>query len=136
MAPISLNRLGPPAEDGLAEPTSPEAAAPTTAPPVALHAPGTRIADLSPLKGMNLKELDVSDTPVSGLSPLAGMPLTQLSLRGAKVTDLSPLKGMPLKVLRCDFQRERDVALLRSLTTLEQINDKPAADFWKEVDGQ
>jgi hypothetical protein len=52
------------------------------------------------------------------------------------VTDLSPLKGMLLKSLGCDFQRERDAALLRSLTTLERINDKPAADFWKEVDGK
>src|SRR5262245_16726724 len=40
MAPIPLNRLGPPAEDGLAEPTSPEVAAPTTAPLAALHATG------------------------------------------------------------------------------------------------
>ena len=50
----------------------------------------------------------------------------------AKVTDLSPLKGMPLKELRCDFQRERDTEILRSLTTLERINDKPAKDFWKK----
>jgi hypothetical protein len=43
---------------------------------------------------------------------------------------------MPLKEFDGDFQRERDAAILRSLTTLEKINDKPAADFWKEVDGQ
>jgi hypothetical protein len=46
------------------------------------------------------------------------------------------LKGMRLKELHCDFQRERDAAVLRSLTTLEKINDKPADDFWKEVDGK
>jgi hypothetical protein len=43
---------------------------------------------------------------------------------------------MRLKGLGCDFQRERDAGFLRSLTTLEQINDKPAADFWKEEDGR
>jgi hypothetical protein len=43
---------------------------------------------------------------------------------------------MPVKWLRCDFQRARDAELLRSLTTLEQINLKPAAEFWKEVDGK
>jgi hypothetical protein len=46
------------------------------------------------------------------------------------------LKGMRLKAIDCNFERERDAALLRSLTTLQRINDKPAADFWKEVDGQ
>jgi eukaryotic-like serine/threonine-protein kinase len=94
------------------------------------------VSDLSPLAGMPLIALGLGHTPVSDLSPLAGMPLTSLNLLGAKVTDLSPLKGMRLKELRCDFRRERDAALLRALTTLERINDKPAADFWKEVDGQ
>jgi hypothetical protein len=73
---------------------------------------------------------------VSDLSPLKGMPLTHISLSGAKVTDLSALKGMRLKELCCDFQRERDAALLRSLTTLERINDKSAGDFWNEVAGK
>ena len=41
---------------------------------------------------------------------------------------------MPLKVLECDFKPERDGDILRSLTTLETINGKPARDFWKDVD--
>ena len=65
-----------------------------------------------------------------------GMALTSLDLLAAKVIDLSPLKGMPLKELRRDFQRQRDTALLRTLTTLQRINHKPAADFWKEVAGK
>jgi serine/threonine protein kinase len=96
----------------------------------------TQVSDLSPLEGMPLDGLCLTDTPVSDLSPLKGMPLTNLNVLAAKVTDLSPLKGMRLKDIHCSFQRERDAALLRSLTTLERINDKPAADFWKEVDGQ
>jgi hypothetical protein len=118
---------------------------------------GAPVSDLSPLKGMKLKDLDVSHTPVTDLSPLEGMPLNGLSLtttpvsdlsplkglklndlhfRSTPVTDLSPLKGMPLKEIHCDFQRERDAEVLRALTTLERINDQPAADFWKEVDGK
>jgi hypothetical protein len=101
-----------------------------------LHANTTRIADLSPLKGMKLTRLGLQGTAVSDLSPLKGMKLNGLDVSSTRVTDLSPLEGMPLKELGCDFQRERDTALLRSLTTLEKINDKPAADFWKEVDGK
>jgi len=41
---------------------------------------------------------------------------------------------MPLQVLFCDFKPERDAAILRPLKTLEKINDKPAREFWKEVD--
>jgi hypothetical protein len=43
---------------------------------------------------------------------------------------------MPLKDIYCDFQRERDAEFLRSFTSLEKINGKPAAEFWKEVDGK
>jgi tRNA A-37 threonylcarbamoyl transferase component Bud32/Leucine-rich repeat (LRR) protein len=117
----------------------------------------TRIADLSPLKGMKLTHLYCDGVPVSDLSPLQGMPLEALFIPLTRVSDLSPLrgmtliyvdvsatpvsdlsvlKGMPVKWLRCDFQRERDAELLRSLTTLEKINLKPAAEFWKEVDGK
>jgi eukaryotic-like serine/threonine-protein kinase len=118
----------------------------------------TNVADLSPLKGMKLKHLSCDQTLVSDLSPLRGMALEELSVAhcgrvtdlaplrgmplqllwwfGTAVSDLSPLKGMPLKEIYCDFQRERDAELLRSFTTLETINQKPAAEFWKEVDGK
>jgi hypothetical protein len=46
------------------------------------------------------------------------------------------LQGMPLKEIGCDFQPGRDAKILRSLTGLEKINGKPAAEFWKEVDGK
>jgi hypothetical protein len=102
-----------------------------------LDCSGTKVSDLSPLKGMPLTILYCYSTQVSDLSPLKGMPLTQLHLRGmplTKVSDLSLLKGMPLKVLWCDFKPERDTEILRSIKTLEVINDKPAKDFWQEVD--
>ena len=95
---------------------------------------GTKVFDLSPLRGMNLTRLACSHTRVSDLSPLKDMKLTELSCEGASVTDLSPLKGLPLKELDCDFKPERDADILRSIKTLEKINDKPAAEFWKKVE--
>ena len=47
------------------------------------------------------------------------------------MADLAPLKGMPRKQLGLDFRAERDAEVLRSLTGLEQINEMPAAEFWK-----
>ncbi len=114
----------------------------------------TQVTDLLPVKGMplqylNLGHLQVSDlsllkdmttldylvlgnTPVSDLSALKGLSLRVLRFRNTKVSDLTPLKGMPLKELWFDYQPERDGEVLRSLTSLEQINGKPAAEFWKE----
>jgi hypothetical protein len=94
----------------------------------------TFVKDLSPLKGMKLTALSCVATEVKDLSPLQGMPLTHLDCGQTKVTDLSPLRGMPLKVLNCDFKPERDAAILREIKTLETINGKPAAQFWKDVD--
>jgi Leucine-rich repeat (LRR) protein len=95
----------------------------------------TKVADLEPLRGMKLTNLNIEGTSVSDLSPLEGMPLTSLWFYDTKVSDLSPLRTMKqLKELRCVFNPERDAAILRSITTLEWINDKPAKEFWKEVD--
>jgi hypothetical protein len=49
---------------------------------------------------------------------------------------LSPLKDLPLTWLVCDFRPERDAAILRAMPTLQTINEKPAAHFWKEVDAK
>ena len=38
---------------------------------------------------------------------------------------------MPLEQLWLDFRAERDAEVLRSLKGLEQINEIPAAEFWK-----
>jgi formylglycine-generating enzyme required for sulfatase activity len=102
----------------------------------ALHCGNTKVSDLSLLKDMKLTNLDCSGTNVSDLSPLKEMKLTYLNCGGTKVTDLSPLKGMPLKSIFCDFKPERDTEILRSIKTLEWINGKPVAEFWKEVDAK
>ena len=61
------------------------------------------------------------------------MPLTDLAFHNTKVSDLVPLKDLPLSQLWCDFKPERDAAILGSIKTLETINGKPAAEFWKDV---
>src|SRR5205085_1417974 len=48
-----------------------------------------RLADLSPLKGMKLTELDCSNTYVSDLSPLVDMKLALLDIGNTDVSDLS-----------------------------------------------
>ena len=103
-------------------------------PLTSLHCGWTKVASLAPLKGMRLERLVCPGTRVSDLSPLRGMPLTELACHRTPIADLSPLRGMPLKELLCDFQPGRDAAILRSIKTLEKINNKPAAQFWKEVD--
>src|SRR5206468_29121 len=92
-----------------------------------------KLANLSPLAGMKLTVLVCENTHVSDLSPLKGIQLAELSLGETPVADLSPLKEMPLKTLRCDFKPERDTEIIRSIKTLETINDKPVAEFWREV---
>ena len=81
-----------------------------------------------------LKSLNLGQTQVSDLSSLKGMKLTLLYCDKTKVSDLSPLKEMPLEELNCDFKPERDAEILHSIKTLTTINDKPAAEFWKEVE--
>jgi hypothetical protein len=90
------------------------------------------VSDLSVLKDMKtLKRLHLDNLPATDLSMLKGLPLEHLTFRGTRVSDLAPLKGMPLKQLGLDFRAERDAEVLRSLTSLEQINELPAAEFWK-----
>ncbi len=96
-----------------------------------LQIDGAHATDLSPLRGMPLIQLSLGDGAVSDLTPLAGMPLDLLRCPSSNVTDLTQIKDLPIKYLWLDFQPARDAALLRSMPTLEYINDKPVAEFWK-----
>lgn len=105
------------------------------APLQALNCSRTQVADLSPLKGMPLTFLDCSRTRVTDLTPIAGLRLLdRVIFRDTSITDISPLKALPLRDINFDFDPQRDTARLRSLTTLETINGRSAADFWKDVD--
>jgi Leucine-rich repeat (LRR) protein len=93
-----------------------------------------KLADLSPLAGLPLATLNCSGTQVSDLAPLCGMPLKSFTCTGTRVSDLSPLAGAPLVQLTGDLRPERDAPALRSIKTLQTINGKPAAEFWKGLD--
>lgn len=118
---------------------------------------GGILADVSPLKGMQLTHLDISANPVSDLTPLQGMPLTSLhialtrvssfsALKGmlltsltyysTPVSDISLLKAMPLKEVVCSYKPERDAEVLFAIKSLETIDGKPADVFWKEEEAK
>ena len=62
---------------------------------------------------------------MTDLSPLKGMPLPLLSLLGCpKVKDLGLLRGMP------------GLDVVRNMSRLTTIDNKPAAQFWKEHDAK
>jgi serine/threonine protein kinase len=93
----------------------------------------TLVSDLAPLRGMPLKAVSIKSTKVTDLTPLKGTPLEVAEIDGTLVTDLSPLKDLPLKKITGDFQMSRDSKVLREIKTLETINNKPVAVFWKEM---
>ncbi len=115
----------------------------------------TRVSDLTPLANLPLRSLELDRTPVVDLAPLRGLPLEVLTLVDGQVRDLSPLTGLKLKALAIwrspiasllplrdmpleqvflDFEPERDREVLRSIKTLKEINSKPIAEFWKEIE--
>lgn len=69
-------------------------------------------------------------------APIQHIPLDFLEMGQASVKDISALKGMPLKKLSITIRSDRDIELLRSNKTLENINGKPVAEFWREVEEQ
>lgn len=83
---------------------------------------------------MPLTKLWIHKTSVSDLTPIKSSWLRELWMHGAPVNNLSPLKELPLKTISCDFKPERDTAVLRSIKTLEKINNMPVAEFWKQVE--
>lgn len=66
--------------------------------------------------------LDLSDTPVSDLSPLVGMPIAQLKLSNCHhIRDLSPLQSLPLQLLELDGTSVSDLSPLQGMK-LEELS--------------
>ena len=82
---------------------------------IALSLDGTGVTDLTPLKKMGIRRLDLKMLEVSDLSPLKGLMLTELYLEGTKVTDLTPLRGMPLTKLYLNVTDVRDISPLAGM---------------------
>ena len=81
-----------------------------------------RLADLSPLKGMGLTDLNIDETLVANLSPLKDMKLKSLSLFNTPVSDLSPLDGTDLTALFCGGTRIFSLAPLNRMRRLTTVN--------------
>ena len=79
----------------------------------------TKVADLSPLKGMPLEELYCDRTLITDLSPLAGMKLKKLSF-----TPNPELKGL------------QAIRQMDSLVEIGTASDKMISSdkFWKQYD--
>ncbi|MCX6911144.1 MAG: hypothetical protein NTY01_24315, partial [Verrucomicrobia bacterium] len=88
------------------------------------------LADLSPLKGLQLIGLGCHNTQVADLSPLRDMPLTALTCDNTAVRDLSPLKDMKLTVFSCSFTAVNDLAPLDGMPlAILWCNDTKVTDL-------
>jgi hypothetical protein len=105
-----------------------------------LRIQGTGVIDLTPLKGLPLEKLVLSDTPVADLDPLRGLPLKELSLWECRnVTDVSPLvdlKGLTRLLLP---EQLASLGPLRDHPSLQYLANQPdgwsqtAGEFWARV---
>ncbi|MCX6907660.1 MAG: SUMF1/EgtB/PvdO family nonheme iron enzyme, partial [Verrucomicrobia bacterium] len=88
------------------------------------------LADLSPLRGMQLEKLVMQFSKVTDLSPLKGMPLRHLSCLFSKIRDLDALRGMPLTFLTCGHSAVHDLSPLEgmALTSLD-FHRSPVSDL-------
>ncbi|MEM0897035.1 MAG: SUMF1/EgtB/PvdO family nonheme iron enzyme, partial [Verrucomicrobiota bacterium] len=83
----------------------------------------TALMDISPLEGLVLHELDLSNTGVGSIAPLAGVGLRVLRLDGSQVMDLQPVAKMSrLEVLTFRSARvESSSGILENLSGLRSV---------------
>jgi uncharacterized protein (TIGR03067 family) len=90
----------------------------------------SRLADLTPLRGLPLTKLSIHYTAVEDLAPLQGMPLQELYCYGTPVKDLSPLSGCPLRLLDAGWTRIRDLSPLeKTQLTWLHCDNTPVDDL-------
>jgi hypothetical protein len=87
---------------------------------------GTEVKDLSPLKGLKIKRLELCSTRVADIRLLSGMPLESLDISNTKIADLSLLKGKPLTVLQINGSQVKDLRPLEGLA-LRYLNCRNTA---------
>jgi Leucine-rich repeat (LRR) protein len=90
-----------------------------------------KLANLSPLKGMLLVELNCSHCQVTDLLPLMGMPLRNLDCAyNGQLHDLSPLKDTKLTSLNCNGTRVSDLSPLKGMSLEDLIvANTPVSDL-------
>jgi serine/threonine protein kinase/DNA-directed RNA polymerase subunit RPC12/RpoP len=92
------------------------------------HLRETNIDDISPLKGLALKELNLYGTKTNDLTPIKGMKLTRLIMGFTQIEDLSPLIGMPLEILLLSNTKVKDLSVLRGMPLKSLIMDSTLVD--------
>lgn len=87
-----------------------------------LYIGGTKVSDLSPLRGLKLKKFGIyGGRLISDLRPLEGMPLNEFYASGlANGTDFSPLKSLPLEKCLIESSSVVDLSLLAA-TPLKEL---------------
>lgn len=75
----------------------------------------SQVKDITPLKGLPLRMLDLRETQVADITVLKGMPLEELYLESTNVTDISPLAGMPLEKLYLNHTKVSDLTPLAGM---------------------
>ena len=92
-----------------------------------------KIKDLSPLKGLALRDLTLNGNFVRDLSPLQGMAaLTRLEIEYTPVSDIAPLAGMTrLQMLNLHKTNVSDLSPLKESQSLSYLNVSaaPCADY-------
>ena len=79
----------------------------------------TRVGDLTFVRGMRLRSLNVARAPLRDFSPLAGLPVEQLILAYTAIADISFLRGSPLKEL--DLRGCKELTDLSPVLALEHL---------------
>jgi serine/threonine protein kinase len=89
---------------------------------------GIPLQNLSPLQGLPITRLRITETGVTDLTPLEGMPLETLYAGSNQFTDLTPLGELPLTHLFLDqCPAGLDVSPLASISTLQSVVLPPQA---------
>lgn len=80
-----------------------------------------KLYNISPLRGLPIEELDISNTSVADLSPLRGMPLQALYIdRNPLLSDLRPLSGiMSLRKLDASHTAVKDISPIQGMMLKE-----------------
>ncbi len=95
-----------------------------------LSAEQNRISDLTPLKGVLITDLNISENRISQIQPLEKLPLERLLARDNRISDLTPLKGIPLKRLDLGRNPISSIAPLKNLALeILKLDDTNISDL-------
>lgn len=81
----------------------------------------TGVKDLSPLRGLQLRSVDLEGSPISDLTPLLEMPLETLTVRETKISGLQGLERLSLRHFNCQGIGIKDLSPLQDME-LESLN--------------